>query len=46
MENRLRDQRKFERVALENHAFLTFVVNQEKRVIKMQVLGMQFYCHE
>ena len=32
MENLLSDQRKFEKVALKNDAFLNFVVNQEKRV--------------
>ena len=31
MENLLNDRRKFERVTLKNHAFLNFVMNQEKR---------------
>ena len=32
MENLLTDERKFERVALKNDAFLNFAVNQEKRI--------------
>ena len=32
MENLLKDQRKFEKVTLENDAFLNFVVNQKKRI--------------
>ena len=32
MENLLSDQRKFEKVTLRNHAFLNFVINQEKRI--------------
>ena len=32
MENLLSDDRKFERVALNNDAFINFVVNQEKRI--------------
>ena len=32
MENLISDQRKFERVALENEAYLNFVVNHEKRI--------------
>ena len=32
LENLLSDRRKFERVTLKNHAFLNFVMNQEKRI--------------
>ena len=32
MESFLSNQRKFEKVALKNDAFLNFVVNQEKRI--------------